>query len=322
MVRKLFILLLFFFSLNSCGVFFQTPFPGELIYFKDSVTVDNIPPFHYTELYTFDNYVFLYIDADEANSSENDKMYIFTSDLQLLTYSVSVDPLAFSYRCHTMATKTAVGSYIVGNNDFFLSNIVDNIVDTSNFIINNPPDQMPPDGFGFSDGVDNYIVWWDEGNNTLNYNQYTSGWGYNFGDAVYLSEYKELIGVYYSSDTTSPMVILVFSYDEENSRYVDVATVPVEFFANGLSGFIIFPMNFYLYSFRLNDIYPDECFFVGDGVVIYNSGVYHKYDMAGHKIKDLYMSNDTFSEAYSTDGKTRYIFSEKYLTLMKTDVWW
>ena len=215
MVKYIFLLILIF-SLSSCALFFLTPFPSELILFRDSVVVDGIAPFHSTRLYVLDdNYVFLYVDEDD----EKDKLFIYTTNLDQV-YFDDID-----YSCNTFAVKeSSTGYYCIGRNRIEI---------TGNTIIPQGPITFdggtePPDGFGFSYNSVNYYVWWESGNHNLSFRRCTTDWTFDPNLDVRIShdDYKDLYALDYDRNTNH--VIMFFDIGDDE---IKVVNIPVTVFA-------------------------------------------------------------------------------------------
>lgn len=313
MVKKYIIGLVCILSLASCSVFFHTPFPEELIFWKDSVSVEGIGPFRYTRLYTLDDYVFLYVDEIDNEG----KLYIFTKDLEQIA---DTRP---SW-CYTFAMKDALGYYIIGKHRYNL--VDDELVDGPGELGFNggDPTIMPPKGFGFSHAGYNYIVWWEETENRVEYRRYDAYWtlqpaGQDIHHVANMEDYNHLEALYYHEDQDNidnSMVILFFTMNGDD---VAVASVPASDFYNGALDVATISGN----SFTIKGIDPKEYYYTGDGVVIYeHNNRYSRYNMKGEREKVYSADNHGYSEAYRLNGKKRYIFSETYQNLMKTKVWW
>jgi hypothetical protein len=323
MVKKIILLLVCIGSLISCEIFFRTPFPEELIFFKDSVEVKGIGPYDHTRLYTLDDYVFLYVDGIE----DQNKLYIYTTDLKLVFMDVIYQ------NCDTFAMKEIDGYYFIGRYRYDLdgTDLIDRYT-APDFGPSYYPDVFSPYGFGFSHNSSNFIVWWDNDQNAIEYLQRTAGWADTYEtDSIQLNEFRNLEALYYYEDPDErgqSEVVLFFSYTGGRWEDIEVAVVPANFFdhdhADGpLTTNIYSPSFFAEFSFTIKDVEPDEYFFTGDGVVVYeHRDRYIRFNMSGDKKKTYSVSNREYSETYSLDGKTRFLFSERYNRLMKTNVWW
>lgn len=325
MVKITIILLLLIFSLTSCEIFLRTPFPTELIFWENSVPVEGTGAFHHTKLYVLGKYIFLYIDGIEDQGSQ-DKVYIFTKDL----VQVYRDNDIYS-GCDTFAMKEACNYFFVGNKRY-------EFMDSGSVIPHDPPfidpyyvdpgypRVYPPSSFGFSHDSYNYYVFWDHSNRRLVYIQYNDGWGPVITDSVTLEGYDNLAALYYHrdrDDINNCGVVLFFTRSGDNFREVEVVSFPAWYFEDPLSHHITEPDFFSKYSFGIPDVDVADYYYTGDGVVLYDHRArYVRYNMAGYRVKEYYVDRDGYSEAYSLNGRTRYLFSEKYKKLMKTGVWW
>ncbi|MBN2532804.1 MAG: hypothetical protein JXB88_07935 [Spirochaetales bacterium] len=312
MVKKIFLVLLFLFFLVSCEVFFRTPFPEELIFFNDSVLVKGIEPFYNTRIYLVDDYVFLYVDEKE----NPDKLYIFTKDLKQVFLDHDIN------NCNTFAMRAMDGDYFIGSWRYHLSEEYTGRYGLPEFA----PAQtlQPPFGFGFFHAGSNYFIWWDDLMNHLKYIQYTYEWGSVFYDEIPLDMYGNLEAVYYDKDhdESKSRVVLFFNSAEEDDEIV-VAGIFADSFEGPLSLYIAGAYPFLEFSFSIRDINPKEYFFTGNGVVIReHENRYVRYNLKGELVREYTSGMDGYSDTYGLDGKTRYVFSGKYMRLMKTGVWW
>jgi hypothetical protein len=299
--------------LISCEFFFQTPFPEELIYFNNSTDVEGIGAFDYTELYTIDDYVFLYVDEKD----DDNKLYIYSSDLEFIHMEHLYS------RCDTFAMRDAAGDYFVGNSLYQLNGTEWLGTFSEPDYGGTYPGESPPHGYGFSYNGYNYILWWYDYDNNLAYNRYSSVWDSPTSYTVSLNMFDYLEAVYYDENLDNPAesnVILFFSGGWDD---VSVMTVPVYFFEDTFASHPEFDPSSDEYVIELDDIDAKEYYYADDGLIIYeHRGRYLRYTMDGEQKKVYSSHNEGYSEAYTLDGKTRYIFSERYMKLMKAGVWW
>jgi hypothetical protein len=321
MVKYITFIICILLCFTSCHLFFQTPFPEELIYWEDSVPIEEIGFYEYGELYYVEPYVFLFIQQQ----NDMNKLYIFTEDLEQLPVQ------DISYHCDTFAMKDVSLTYYIGSGRYEIDD--PNVTTHENQDPLSNPDlslgNQPPYGFGFSHNNFNYYIWWDDGAKALQYYQFNSNWGLETQYSVELSLYDDIRALYYNEDPEDPnlsKVIIFFSKGDEDkyNRDIDVAMIPAYHFEGDLSTIYYFTAYMAEDTVTLGSIDDRQCYFTGDGFVIRDhSGTSVRYDMEGN-VKETLSSSESedITETYSQDGKTRYIFSEKYMRLMKASVWW
>ncbi|MBN2440136.1 MAG: hypothetical protein JXJ04_02280 [Spirochaetales bacterium] len=328
MVKRIIVIVLVIFSFTGCDFFFQTPFPNELIYWEDSIPVDGISPDNETMLYILDEkYVFLCVKQKDSNS----KLYVFSQDPLKLTGEYNPGTSNPSFWCDTFTMKESHGYYYIGNQLFEV--IEDGtppitVISGSTFP-EGSVGPLPPYGFGFYYNTFNYRVWWDDYNRTLSYCQYESAtWGSTTSpelpyDSFYFNDYDNLEAVYYLGDPVDPRlgtVVLFFVKQDNDNWSTGVVSIPAADFESKLSvSYEVKELN----SFTAEDTDPKHCYYTGDGYVIrdYN-GSHKRFNLQGKLVKELSSGDDDYSEAYTFDGKTRFIFSRRFSRLMKTSVWW
>jgi hypothetical protein len=319
MVKNFIFIICILLCFSSCGIFFQTPFPEELVYWENSVPIEGIGYFDHAHLYCIDSYVFLFIQQQNATN----RLYIFTEDLEQLSMQ------DIEYHCDTFALKDALPSYYIGTGRYEIDIDGNVTLSSSQNPLENatslPEDQRPPYGFGFAYNSNNYYIWWEYGNNALHYYQFDSTWGYLTEYSIELPVYNDIRALYYDPDPLDPYEskVIIF-FNENDSRDIDVAMIPAYYFETDLNLLYYPPAYMAADTVTLRDIDAKYYYYTGDGFVIReHSGTSVRYDLQGSFQATLPSSNNEDSaEAYSQDEKTRYILSEQYMRLMKATVWW
>lgn len=324
MVKTMFVILIIsVLTLISCDIFFQTPFPDDLIYFKNSIDLTSEEnggikgPVDEANLVFFKDLLIL----DIKEYQEDPRFFIFTKELEL--------KLEGTGRVDSFIMEDTYGNYIIGFNYYD-----SNLASLPPISIENIPGQ-----YGFSYNYNNYVLLFDRDRDSLSYRIYDEFWT-NYTQYDVITGYRlDLVKAVYDNETGGQRVILFLKTDDWPYD-LHIIHIPVTYFEMGLPGYGSYP--FGQPSIIIRDSDPFECYQIkritDSGlkdayIVIDYDGRYLLYTETGEKIAEAKTNVEESIEAYNYEynyegeditavNVDRYIFSKSYLRLIKTKAWW
>jgi hypothetical protein len=139
--------------------------------------------------------------------------------------------------------------------------------------------------------------------------------------SIGLPDYNDIRALYYDENVDYPAQSRVIIFFDKKDGNIDVATLQLSDFSGGS----LTPGYLSNYTVTLKNTDIEHCYYTGDGFVIReHNGESVRYDKQGN-VKATLPSKENgkdMVETYSFNAKTRYIFSEQYMRLMKAHVWW
>jgi hypothetical protein len=319
MVAKYMLIFLFSFVCFSCGLLFQTPFPDELILMRDSVSLEEeLGNFYDSHIHVFNNYVFLTVREKDGA----DRCIIFTKELEQVAS-------IHDGKYNTFGLIDAyLLRYVIGNKIFDQSDWLNYLPLPDLSTSGVPYDADNPSNWGFSDGANNFYLWWDD-ENEIAYLSYDSSW-YPYGSPPSISYFSGVPGstrlehlAFDQYTDPDPMVFLFFQSKDDWPHTVYIYTLLMKSFSPENNG-DTFPIQDYIRNqIEIHDVDVEEFFYTREGFILKEyEGSYLRISFEGKEVDRIYSIMSDVSEAYDIDGDNRYIFSHTYKRLARTPPWW